>query len=482
MNLEKMEALLLQAKSHLENDEPREAAKVLGEALGYYDGQEGEGEGMRLAGECHHLLGIIQMEDSEPAMAMDSLVSATHLGCPDAYVQMGRLLYDGDFTPDYEPDIPSALDFWKTGMELGVKECGDLYEEHKDEVIPDPEDPQEFTTEEGDGYVGDIDEEGLPHGSGSMTYGVDCSPILILGEKMRPQTYTGMFEHGARSGYGMMDFVVSGKGLYSFTYRGQWKEDLPDGKGKAEKYGNTTTETYEGQWKAGLRHGQGSYYLHWDKGTLPTEQYDGEWVEDKKEGRGTCSYAHPYPSSPKEYYKGEWKGGKRCGHGTWESPDGSVFEGEWRDGGKDGPGTYKDAGGMGFTGIWKDGDLVLPSVRSGDGRFLGIAVKSSGFDYDYTSKYLLPLGVGTFTPGDCIPLDGGKDGSGKEILTIEGVDTDGTVHFTVPGTFTKDGEPACGTIAPGQEQTYGKSARASATIYGETHDYTTEDIITITYA
>ncbi len=471
-----MEELLLKAKGLIEEKRSKEAALFLRSALDIFEKNEKTDATEILAGQCHRLLGDIRLGNFDWMMAEVEYINAVNLGYFEAYGPLGQLFYEGKVTEDMEPDIHTALGFWMEGMAKGVKECGTLYLAHKDEDIPEPEDPVEFTTENGDFYCGDVDEDGLPHGSGTMTYGKGAT-MQILGRQMPPEEYCGTFEHGKRCGRGVMSFNVSGKGLYSFKYSGQWKDDLPDGKGKAEQYGSTTTETYEGDWKEGKRHGSGIYYEHWDKGTLPTEEYDGEWVEDKREGQGVCSYASPYSHSPKEYYKGGWKGGRRFGHGRWEWPDGSMFEGEW-DGDKNGPGTFTTGEGFTFSGVWKNGKVDMLSVKSEE-KFLKLTIEASGFDYHHRSVCLLPVKEGSFTFGQCIPLGKGAESESEAVLEITAIDPDGTVHYTVPGTYTQSRNPLPDSIAPRQVKSYEWAKEASAEIYGDTHEYTIKSGITI---
>jgi len=147
-------------------------------------------------------------------------------------------------------------------------------------------------------YEGELNDDGLYHGKGVITY--------PLGGK-----YVGEFKDGKRDGQGVHTYPSGSK--------------------------------YVGEFKDGKYNGQGTI-THPDG-----EQYVGEYKDGKRDGQG----AHTYPSGSK--YVGEFKDGKYNGQGTFTYPDDSKYVGEYKDGIKNGLGTYTFPSGEKYVGEFKDG-------------------------------------------------------------------------------------------------------------------------------
>ncbi|NBC29208.1 MAG: hypothetical protein GVY29_04360 [Spirochaetes bacterium] len=123
-------------------------------------------------------------------------------------------------------------------------------------------------------YEGEI-VDGLPHGSGTMTW-----------------------DDGAE-------------------YRGQWQEGRPHGSG-VHTWPNGSR--YVGEWRNGRRHGVGK--MEWANGTY----YEGAWKKDLPNGRGYMEW--PDGSS----YEGELVNGRPHGVGGYREPDGLSYEGSFEEG------------------------------------------------------------------------------------------------------------------------------------------------------
>lgn len=90
-------------------------------------------------------------------------------------------------------------------------------------------------------------------------------------------------------------------------YKGEWKNELPNGKGIKHSY---KTDSYiEGNFVDGYSEGFGkqTFDKTWEK-TVP--YYEGEFKRNKWEGKGEYHYGDG------DYYKGEWKDSKYHGQGT----------------------------------------------------------------------------------------------------------------------------------------------------------------------
>ena len=74
-------------------------------------------------------------------------------------------------------------------------------------------------------YNGKINQDGLPHGQGLISY---CSQTSVNSKETR-SSYKGLFENGQRHGTGELTEVTS-----SYTYVGDFEDDLPHGYGHIE--------------------------------------------------------------------------------------------------------------------------------------------------------------------------------------------------------------------------------------------------------
>ena len=480
---ERMEALLNKAGEAFDNDNLQEANDAAKEAIDLYEDKGEPEDCRRWAAFANYIVGRYMEEEMyDGTMAWFHYQQATELGYAAAYTELGQLYYDGNgATPDGEPDVNEALACWQAGMEEGIEECAERYEAHKHEYLPEVEESVETDTHEGHHYVGQVDDEGRPHGVGKMEYKKQPYKEWMK-EDVSIETYEGHFEHGKRCGYGRAKFYKNGFG--SPQYSGNWRDDLPDGQGRYESYGGVTDQWYEGQWKAGRRHGQGRYHEHWDKNTFPTYDYEGRWVDDKEEGQGSASWAAPYSHSTPSTYEGQWKGGQKHGHGKMTYESGNTLEGEWHNGHLQGRGVYTCADGLRFSAVWNENGLDAATIEANGGqRFLCLRLHRHGFDYNNSATALVQVRKGQVKFRDCLTLSGGRAfGQDDLLLTIRDIRADGTVGITVPALFARDSKPMDDSISPGETREYKDVQQCTATIYGDEHHYETEHSMTVEYA
>lgn len=138
--------------------------------------------------------------------------------------------------------------------------------------------------------------EGLPHGSGTMTY-----------------------ENGR-------------------IYTGEWVAGQWNGKGKLL---NPNGDTYEGEFVLDARHGKGVY--QWDNGDI----YTGMFREDKRHGHGKFCFHNG------NVYEGDFCDGMFDGFGKYKF-DGGYYEGDWKEGKYDGNGELHYANGLKYSGEFRN--------------------------------------------------------------------------------------------------------------------------------
>ena len=326
----------------------------------------------------------------------------------------------------------------------------------------------EFDLPEGEHYRGEVDDEGRPHGIGTMRY--PKRPYRSWMEfQVSDRKYHGEWSHGVRSGSGRMKYYRNGLG--SAEYQGQWHDDLPEGVGTFTAFGDTTDEKYQGEWLRGLRHGTGTHHTHWDKGTFPNETYTGQRQEDKRCGRGICTY----DGEEKHTYEGEWQNNRYHGHGVITLGNGDRIECEWENGNKEGVGTYTFANGKQFRAVWRNNLIDLSSIqREGKNEkpLLAITLHAKGFDYNRTAYGLIEAAEGVFTLADCAILRRDRGFKEKEPLLKISHIGDQEITYLALGEYP-------GRIRPGERQEHGFKQEDTVRIYDEEYDYTVEHTITI---
>ncbi|PKI53002.1 hypothetical protein CRG98_026582, partial [Punica granatum] len=172
-----------------------------------------------------------------------------------------------------------------------------------------------------------------------------------------------------------------GKGKYTWLdgtyYEGDWEEGKMTGKGQLvwpsgtryegdvsggylHGYGTFTGvdgSVYRGAWRMGVPHGIGrkEYYN--------SEIYEGTWKEGIREGSGRYTWNNG------NTYTGNWKKGKMSGRGVMKWVNGDIYYGFWFNGLRHGSGIYKFADGSYYFGTWSKG------LKDGKGTFYPVGSK-----------------------------------------------------------------------------------------------------------
>jgi len=175
--------------------------------------------------------------------------------------------------------------------------------------------------------------------------------------------YDGDWKEGKFEGQGR--FVLRATGI---SYHGQFIQGLKDGYGVEERGDGSK---YEGHFKEGQKHGKGLY--KWAIG----ERYEGEFIENKMYGNGTYSWndGTVYVGEWKDNklygnglliegnggrYLGSFKNDKKEGYGVYTWNDGWIYRGNWKNGVQNGIGTEIDPKGTSRVCQWKDGTVINP--------------------------------------------------------------------------------------------------------------------------
>ena len=227
-------------------------------------------------------------------------------------------------------------------------------------------------------YEGHFNENGVPHGGGTLTYE---DGAVYKGEWVNdmPRGHGVMtFASGNVYDGGWVDNEMSGRGVMTFpsgrVYDGEWSNSACNGHGKMT-YADESESVYEGNWLDNLKHGEGKmtyngrvYKGNWRNDerngegelTYPDGQkYKGEWLNDKMNGQGKMTYA-----DDERVYEGNWLDNKRHGQGKLTYPDGEKYEGAWDNNQLNGQGKMTYANGDMYVGNWRNNE------RHGEGTMI----------------------------------------------------------------------------------------------------------------
>ncbi|KAK9841965.1 hypothetical protein WJX81_001530 [Elliptochloris bilobata] len=141
-------------------------------------------------------------------------------------------------------------------------------------------------------WSGAFDEEGRPHGQGTLTYPPPPPPGPAVEEgssNMTGGSYEGAYAAGARQGKGTMTYPGGGR------FEGAWAAGARSGFGT---YWYPGGDIYQGGWRAGRRHGEGAQHC-----AALEAQYIGEWADGRfvqgrlvlKDGASLAIGATPAP-------------------------------------------------------------------------------------------------------------------------------------------------------------------------------------------
>ena len=265
-------------------------------------------------------------------------------------------------------------------------------------------------------YKGEVDENGLPHGEGTMKY-APMSTVYWLGYSdyaVAPKLYQGQWCHGVRCGEGKMIFYTSDCQHYSYT----------------------------GQWAAGLPEGSGAIRIINERGKESITPC--HFVAGLREGRNTVV----------EF--------------------GKTIECEWKAGVKEGAGICTMPNGQQFRGVWHNDNLEIEKcdfMESTGSPTLIVTLYFQGFDYRRRVVALVVGSCGEHTIGDSLPIlcdKGFKDS--EPLIEILGVEN-GVVEYIVDGIYSDNRAMQVGRVAPGETVKHAYRKKATATIYDEDHDY-----------
>ena len=132
--------------------------------------------------------------------------------------------------------------------------------------------------------------------------------------------YLGQIKEGKFEGNGELNIEGISK------YKGEFKNDLPEGKGTFEDFENLYK--YNGDWEMGYKNGKGVLEFH--DGTI----YEGEFKNDLYDGNGIIKFNNG------NVYEGEFVEGNIKGKGKFVWNDGKKYDGDYEDFMKNGSGKF----------------------------------------------------------------------------------------------------------------------------------------------
>ena len=132
--------------------------------------------------------------------------------------------------------------------------------------------------------------------------------------------YMGQLKEGKFEGKGELEIQGVSR------YKGEFRNDLPEGKGIFEDYENFYK--YNGDWVMGCKTGRG--VLEFSDGT----KYEGEFKNDLYDGIGVLKFSNG------NKYEGEFVEGNVKGKGKFNWNDGKRYDGEYEDFMKNGFGKF----------------------------------------------------------------------------------------------------------------------------------------------
>ncbi len=229
------------------------------------------------------------------------------------------------------------------------------------------------TLENGDKYVGEVDENGEPtsgvikkqDGTEATIDKANNTITYNNGDK-----YVGEIKNGMRDGNGIMTFSATGD-----IYEGQFEKDVITGKG-IMKYANG--DLYDGYFKNGKKDGEGIFSY------ANGNSYEGYFKNDVRSGYGVFTWGE---SGAK--YKGNFENDLKNGDGVMTYDNGDRYEGTFKDDMRHGYGNY----------FWSNGEQYNGSFINNlmDTRVLN---EKGEFELTINGEFVYgPHAVYTFTTG-----------------------------------------------------------------------------------
>jgi hypothetical protein len=212
------------------------------------------------------------------------------------------------------------------------------------------------------------------------------------------RSFEGRLEAGQKIGQGTYVWLDGQR------YKGEWRNDQPDGEGE---WSSPKGDIYTGGFRAGKRVGQGRM-VYADK-----TEYNGTWLDDRPSGAGVFKFLNG------DVYQGQFVAGEQSGTGTLIHRNGDRHTGTWLKGMRDGKGVAEWKDGQRYEGDWranrKEGQGVMRFADGGsyDGAWVndrpvgqGVIKFASGDSYAGQVRDGLPQGKGVYTWGSGDKFDG----------------------------------------------------------------------------
>jgi len=210
--------------------------------------------------------------------------------------------------------------------------------------------------------------------------------------------FEGRLEEGQKVGQGTYVWLDGQR------YRGEWRNDQPDGEGE---WSSPKGDNYTGVFSFGKRVGQGRM-VYADK-----TEYNGAWQDDRPSGYGVFKFSNG------DVYQGQFLAGEQSGTGTLTHRNGDRHTGNWLKGERDGKGVAEWKDGQRYEGDWranrKEGQGVMRFADGGsyDGAWVndrpmgqGVIRFASGDAYSGQVRDGVPQGKGVYTWGSGDKFDG----------------------------------------------------------------------------
>ncbi len=263
------------------------------------------------------------------------------------------------------------------------------------------------------------------------------------------RSFEGRLEAGQKIGQGTYVWLDGQR------YKGEWRNDQPDGEGE---WSSPKGDVYTGGFRAGKRMGQGRMVY------AEKTEYNGAWQDDRPSGQGVFKFSNG------DVYQGQFLAGEQSGIGTLTHRNGDRHTGTWLKGMRDGKGVAEWKDGQRYEGDWranrKEGQGVMRFADGGsyDGawvndRPVGQGVIKFASGDTYTGQVLdgVPQGKGVYTWGSGDKFEG-EFAAGRPTAS-------GVMTFYIP----PPAEAAAAADAPaGAASAEGPVAEASASVSAAT--------------
>ena len=220
---------------------------------------------------AYNMMALAHYKMSHWSESLNAINMSIKLENYECCYMAGRMAYKGYLSPSGESDIKLALRYWSLGREMADdEECFFAWNHHRYDNITD------------DFYIGESDNNHLPHGEGEKNY-AKRPYTNLLGYNVAMKRYSGHWEHGNQTGNAEMRYFV--EGYDGMLYDGEVKDGVPHGDGYIGVWVDDCSEDYyEGNFCLGKRSGRGCM-------RKDDVYFEGVWVDDKLTGEVKCTLA-----------------------------------------------------------------------------------------------------------------------------------------------------------------------------------------------